>query len=148
MKNTGRVVSLILLLAALFCLASCGEDAQPQDDTPSAADIDLTKMNMQIRYAYLCDILNNPEEYMGKRIRVAGVYQNGYDEDMQDYFHICLVYYDATQCCGLNVEFIKGKDTPDYPERGTDIEIEGSLGKYNVADETFYYIAADRFKVN
>ena len=150
MKAFKRIVSLLTVLAVLFCFVSCGEEAAREDaheDTSSTVDIDLTKMNMQIRDAYLCDILNNSEQYLGKRIRVAGVYQNGYDDKMQDYFHICYVYYDATLCCGLSVEFIKGNDTPDYPERGTDIEIEGVLGKYDVVDETFYYIAADSMKV-
>ena len=133
-----KLFALVLAAAALFCLASCGETSGG-DEGPA---VDLTAMNEQMRYAYLYDIINDPDRYIGKRIRLSGEYQNGYDDDMQDYYHLCLVY-DPTACCALSVEFIKGGNVPDYPEPGTGIVIEGVLDSYSVAGRIYRYIAAD-----
>lgn len=54
------------LAAALFLLAALALPA------PAAPDIDLAAMGRTMLFAAVYDIKNNPESYLGRRIKMTG----------------------------------------------------------------------------
>lgn len=151
-----KQLSLLLILAAVFCLFACGEDKNGESDTAavpaeSTADakpeeiIDLTKMSSQIVYAYVYDMMTEPEKYIGKTFRIGGVYNTSYYDVTGCWYHWCVIA-DATACCSQGLEFILNDAKSKYPESGAEIVIEGKFGAYDELGITYYYIDADTIK--
>ena len=71
----------LLLLCLLLCqLCACG--AAPETEAPTqsvqrSCDVDLDDLNQALRYSGVNDILQNPENYVGKTIKVTGLIQPG-----------------------------------------------------------------------
>ena len=153
-----KLISLFLILAALSCIFACGEVKPDGSDTAavpegSAANgdekpeeiIDLTKMSAQIVYAYVYDMMTEPEKYIGKTFRIGGVYNTSYYDVTGCWYHWCVIA-DATACCSQGLEFILNDAKSKYPESGADIVIEGKFGTYDELGITYYYIDADTIK--
>ena len=49
-------------------------------------------------------MFSTPEEYIGKTIKMRGLYNPVYDEAMGVEYHLCLIS-DATACCAQGLEF-------------------------------------------
>ncbi|MGI5898519.1 MAG: hypothetical protein ACOX8S_01175 [Christensenellales bacterium] len=138
-----------LLLSSLIIgmLASC---SPPRDDDgffeyPPAPDVDLTALSSTMVFAEVYNIMTNPDDYMGKTIKLSGQYYASYDELFKKYYHF-IVIEDATACCQQGLEFaVKGEtDYPqDYPPDGTVIELTGSFSSYDESGYTYYYISTD-----
>lgn len=106
--------------------------------TPSPdVDIDLTALSSQMVYSEVLNMINNPDSYKGKSVRMAG------DFNMAEYngknYYACMVN-DATACCANGIEFRwKGDHTypDDYPAIGDPITVDG--------DFDFYYEGESRY---
>ena len=111
-------------------------------------DIDLTTMNSTMVYATVYDIVNTPEQYLGKTILVNGYFDTGYDESLDTRYYF-VVIPDAAACCLQGLEFkASGRNYPDdYPEVRTDICIRGTFGKYDELGHDYYYIETDMLNV-
>ena len=116
--------------------------AEPVADYP--VDLDLTEMNSTMIYATVYDIVSDPEQYVGKSIKVNGFFDTGYDESLDTRYYF-VVIPDATACCLQGLEFkADGRSYPDgYPELKSDICIRGKIDKYDELGQTYYYINAD-----
>ena len=77
--------------------------AVPQDNDTDV-DLDLTKASATIVYAQVFNMLVEPEEYEGKKIRIKG-FSNFYTNDFGDTGYSCIVM-DATACCAQGLEFV------------------------------------------
>jgi len=148
----------VLLLLCLICAstANCSEQAAAQNGsgnpesqgTPAASvtiDVDLTLLSSTMVYAEVYNIMTNPDNYMGKTIKMKGPYYASYYEKTELYYHYVVVE-DATACCQQGLEFIwKGehKYPADYPEDKTKIEVTGVFGSYDELGKTYYYILVD-----
>lgn len=152
-----RIISIAAALTLLtLALASCGGAADKgTGDTagtgggtsaaPVRIDIDLTDKSAQIVYAYVYNMMTEPDDYLGKVLRVKGTYDVSYYEPTDNYYHWCVIA-DATACCAQGLEFICSAEDA-YPEEGSEITIEGTFGKYDELGYTYYYIAADKLTV-
>ncbi len=108
-------------------------------------DVDLTKLSSTMVYSEVYNIVNTPESYMGKTIKMKGLYNASYYEGTGNYYHYVLIK-DATACCQQGLEFVwKGDHAypADYPENGTEVEIVGVFGQYEELGVTYNYIETD-----
>ncbi len=114
-------------------------------------DIDLTEQSSTIVYAEVYNMMVNPDDYLGKTIKIAGQYYSEYwDQTEKYYFYV--VISDATACCQQGIEFIwdqgKHKYPDEYPEDNTIVEVTGVFGSYEELGDTYYYLATDDIMVD
>lgn len=101
-------------------------------------DVDLTMLSSTMVYSQVYDMMVNPEDYIGKKVRMTGpftIYQNT-DEKGQlipDEIYFACVIADATACCAQGLEFVLAGDyayPDDYPELGEEIVVSGIFDTY------------------
>ena len=110
-----------------------GTDPAPKTE---GVDIDLTTMSSTMVYSEVNNIVNEPEKYIGKTIKMNGVYAFVYDDSNTKRYDACIIQ-DATACCGGGIEFeLTGdyKYPDDYPEEGGDICVIGVFDTYTEGD--------------
>ncbi|MBR4785198.1 MULTISPECIES: hypothetical protein [Fibrobacter] len=92
-------------------------------------DIDLTRMSGTMVYAQVYQMVMHPGKYVGKRIKMKGVFSSYYDDATKTRFFGCVIA-DALACCsqGLAFELEKPHKYPDeFPDEGTEITITGDF---------------------
>ncbi|MDR1628653.1 MAG: hypothetical protein LBS36_00340 [Oscillospiraceae bacterium] len=169
-----KMIALLLAcLFALGALSGCsGEDspaskgatAQAQDKQSSDSgkkttsdageiadlsngevDVDLTKLTSILVYSEVNNMVNYPARYLGKVIKMKGMYSTEFwEETKKDYHYVVIA--DATACCQQGLEFIWNGDhkvPEDYPEFGAEVEMAGIFKSYEEQGKTWYYIAVD-----
>ncbi len=134
-----RIISIILCAILIMSMTGCGDtDNQAvREPLPAAAassdlDIDLTVMSGTMVYSEVYNMVSAPEDYIGKRIRMSGLFDVYYDEDSGIYYYACIIQ-DATACCAQGIEFELEGDysyPEDYPEIGSEICVEGVFDYY------------------
>ncbi|MBQ8133511.1 MAG: hypothetical protein IJ192_03750 [Clostridia bacterium] len=101
-------------------------------DTNNQIDVDLTTLSSTMVYSEVYNIIYNPDDYRGKRIKMTGLF-NSYYYDTTDKYYFACVIPDATACCAQGIEF-KLDDNysypDDYPAEGTEITIIGTFSTY------------------
>ena len=92
-------------------------------------DVDLTVMNSTMVYSEVFQMMQAPEGYMGKTMKMAGTMAI-YEGDERNYY-ACLIA-DATACCAQGIEFLwNGEHDPsDYPPEGSEIIVTGVFDTY------------------
>ena len=112
-------------------------------------DVDLTTLSSTMVYAEVFNIVSNPTDYLGKTIKVNGLYYSYYFSQTEQYYHHVFIP-DATACCQQGLELIWSGDhtyPDDYPVDETEIEITGVFWEYDELGITYYYIATDDIKI-
>lgn len=103
------------------------------DSQTNDVDYDLTTMSSDMVYAIVYQIMVNPEQYEGKTFRIDGNFYATYYQPTQKYYYYCVIK-DATACCSQGLEFVWEDGShiyPDeYPSKGTDVIVEGTLETY------------------
>ena len=92
-------------------------------------DIDLTRMSGTMVYAQVNQMVMSPKKYIGKHIKMKGIFSSYYDEELERRFYGCVIQ-DALACCsqGLAFELAKPRKYPDeYPAEGDAIVVEGDF---------------------
>lgn len=96
----------------------------------SDIDIDLTRLSSTMVYSEVYNMMNTPENYVGKMVRMNGklaVYK--YPERN---YYTCIIK-DATACCQQGMEFLwagNHKYPDDYPNEGDGIIVTGVFDIY------------------
>jgi hypothetical protein len=140
----------ILLLGGLLgsLLGGCASVASEAAASPAAkagVDLDMTNMGAAIAYSQAVDLSENPDNYLGKVIKVKGNYYPTYYDQTAQYYHLVLVG-DATSCCRMPIEFIVTGDytfPDDYPETEAVIIVSGVYEEYDELGETYYHLVAE-----
>lgn len=113
------------------------------EDSSTDVDVDLTLLSSTMVYAEVYNMMLNPDEYVGKTIKIKGPYYAEYWGDTQRYYHYVIIS-DATACCQSGIEFIWDDNShiyPDeYPENDTEIEISGVFNSYEELGQKYYYL--------
>lgn len=104
----------------------------PEPEKPSASpdgrNVDLTVLSATMVYSEVYNMMVNPEDYVGKTVKMRGVSASYHDEQSgRDYF-ACIIS-DATACCSRGIEFELTEDSA-YPEDGAEICVEGVFDTY------------------
>lgn len=154
LQSSQRPASGEAVTPSVGAVDSAASDAQPEDTTPSAAQaydgiVDLTQLSSTMVYAEVYNMMMTPEAYIGKTIKMNGLYYASNNPELEIYYHFVIIE-DATACCAQGLEFIlNGEHTypDDYPEDETPVEVTGVWGSYEEDGNTYYYIAADDIAV-
>ncbi len=134
-------MALTLFLLSAGCGAATAE--MPQEENSSAAepaapaaqadvDIDLTALSSTMVYSEVYNMMNAPEDYIGKTVRAKGPFAMYHDEQNDNYFFAVRIQ-DATACCAQGLEFVWAGDhtyPDDYPALNTEIEVCGRFNTY------------------
>lgn len=103
---------------------------EPQTD-PSV-DLDLTALSSTFIYAEVSNMMMEPLEYVGKKVKMEGTCATYQDPDTGKMYYACIIQ-DATQCCSQGLEFVLDEDSyseEDYPAQGDQITVEGTFATY------------------
>ena len=149
-----RKIAFILLFTLVFSLTGCGSESATTETVAnetteanteeadkvaeeemvvadSSVDIDLTALSSTMVYSEVFNMMNDPDFYMGKIIKMKGIFSVYHDDYTGiDYFY-CIIK-DATACCAQGMEFtLEGCSYPDdYPEEGMEIAVMGEYTTY------------------
>jgi hypothetical protein len=117
----------------------------PAPAPAQSVDLDMTGMGSAIAYSQAVDIMTNPDDYLGKVIKVKGNYYPTYYDPTAQYYHLVLVG-DETSCCRQQLEFAWTGDhafPDDYPDMNAEIIIAGVFERYEELGETYYHLVVD-----
>ncbi|MCR5577353.1 MAG: hypothetical protein K6F56_10125 [Oscillospiraceae bacterium] len=106
------------------------ETAEPAEEDPDAADVDLTQLSSTMVYSEVYAMVYEPDLYIGKTVKMKGQFAT--QEYNGSRLYACIVK-DATACCaqGLEFELAESRVFPDdYPEPGTEITVIGCFDTY------------------
>ena len=124
----------VIVLIAVLLLALSASAKAPSGNAPKKIDIDLTRMSSTMVYAQVYKMVIDPVKFIGKRIRMKGVFSSYYDQETKKRFYGCVIA-DALACCsqGLAFELAKSRKYPEeFPDEGTQITI---IGDFEMAEE-------------
>lgn len=101
-----------------------------QEQTPAAdgIDVDLTQMNATMVYAEVSNILFDPDAYIGKTIRMAGLTSSAVGSN-NGVTYYAIVIRDATACCASGLEYVL-KEGQKYPKDGVEAVVTGEFELY------------------
>ncbi|MBQ7545921.1 MAG: hypothetical protein IJT41_03020 [Clostridia bacterium] len=111
--------------------------AQGRADAAETVDVDLTKLGSTMVYSEVYNMMNTPENYMGKRVRMQGAFAVAQGDNK--YYYACLIS-DATACCAQGIEFVLKEERTypdDYPQEGTEITVTGVFDTYNEGEHQY-----------
>ncbi|MBR1444291.1 MAG: hypothetical protein IJ583_12270, partial [Firmicutes bacterium] len=111
-------------------------------DTSASADkidIDLTAMSSTMVYSEVYNMMYEPDEYIGKTIKMNGTFKIYHDEDTGNNYFACIIQ-DATACCTQGIEFVptnKYLYPDDYPYEDEEITVTGVFDTYMEGEYKF-----------
>lgn len=116
--------------------------AETDASDTAGVDYDLTAMSSDMVYATVYQMMTAPNTYVGKTIRMEGLYYGYYYETTGQEYHYCVIQ-DALACCAQGLEFVWGDGShiyPDeYPEENAEIVVQGVFETYQEdGDENLY----------
>ncbi len=101
------------------------------EDT-AGIDVDLTKMSSTMVYSEVYNMLVNPDDYIGKTVRMRGNYASSQNPVATQMYFACIIQ-DATACCSQGIEFVPQdhyKYPDQYPAEGQEITVTGVFDTY------------------
>lgn len=102
-------------------------------------DVDLTSLSSTMVYSEVYNMISDPYNYLGKTIKMDGLFTVYHDESMGNNYYACIIQ-DATACCAQGIEFVLTDDysyPDDYPAEGSEITVVGEFSTY-MEDEYQY----------
>ncbi len=133
-----KKITMALLVFLTSCLLSACASPVPDASMPAATpkplavDLDLSRLSGTVVYSQVYNMMEDPEAYLGKVIKMAGYYSAYDDAERGVVYHACVIP-DATACCSQGIEFVWAGEhawPDDYPEEGEDIVVTGTLASY------------------
>lgn len=94
----------------------------------SKIDVDLTKMSSTLIYSEVSNMMDSPNIYIGKVIKINGKCNIIDDPSTSKRYYTCIVQ-DATACCAKGIEF-ETDDKSSYPNPNEQIEVTGVFTVY------------------
>lgn len=93
-------------------------------------DVDLTVMNSTMVYSEVQNMMQHPDDYMGKIVKMKGPFNVTETEDNR--YYACIIK-DAAACCSTGIEFVWTGDhtyPDDYPEVDQEVTVTGAFNVY------------------
>ena len=133
-KETRVVLtSFAVLITVLSLFVMFSIDKNKEDTTLTGEVIDLSLMPQEKAYGYLMEISKDPQAYLGKTIRLRGIFfVQGEETDSNSYY--CIVMDKDGN--SIPMDFIPPQDMEypsDFPPVQTDITVQGVFTAF--ADE-------------
>lgn len=118
------------------------ENRQDIEASEDEIDYDFTTMGSDMVYATVYQMMINPNEYVGKTVKMSGSYYANYFEPTDKYYHYVIIQ-DATACCEQGLEFVWDDGShvyPDeYPKEETEVEVIGVFETYTEEGDDYLY---------
>ncbi len=108
------------------------EELGVEDSSSGDYDVDLTQLSSGMVYGQVYDMVYNPDDYVGKKIKAKGPFSY-FKDDVTGNEYFAVVISDATACCSQGIEFVLDGThvyPDDYPELGTEITVTGDFTYY------------------
>lgn len=108
------------------------EDSSVVLSSIDGVDVDLTALSSTMVYSQVYNMMFYPENFIGKTIRMEGIYTEYFDQATGKRYMACFIM-DATQCCSQGVEFELTSDysyPDDYPTEGDTVVVQGVFDVY------------------
>ena len=129
------------------------EAVKPDDmeyaDLDFDAELDLTEMSSTMVYAEVSNMVNTPDKYLGKTVKIKGSFDVFTDPNTKKYYYSCMVK-DATACCANGIEFAPQKDLKypdDFPNVGMPVTVGGTFETYKEGETTYLRLKNAQFSV-
>ena len=162
MINTMTNKNIFLLLTALFAvtLAACGgKTPQAEGDDAKklkAAELPTLEIKEKLFIAQTNDVYLNPDEYMGRRIKLEGLFKTDTYVGIEQPYRFVLRYgpgccgYDGT--AGFEVSWPEGWEGTEgresaYPEDDDWVAAVGVLDSYEEDGYPYIYLALESLEV-
>ena len=119
------------------------ESSKINEGEDTGIDVDLTALSSTMVYGEVFNMMMNPDNYIGKTIKVCGLYYASYYEATEQYYHFVIIQ-DATACCAQGLEFRWESERvypEDYPQNDTEIDITGVWESYEEDGQTWYRLS-------
>ena len=126
-----------------------GKEASPSEETgdqtkdpagrTETIDVDLTEMSSTMVYSEVYSMLATPEDYIGKTVKMNGIFNYYHDVETGNYYFACIIR-DATACCSQGIEFVWAGEHAyprDYPPLDTMVTVTGTFGTYEENGYTY-----------
>lgn len=111
------------IIAFLFVFLLVGGCSTAFSTPKSDAQIDLTQLSSTMVYSKVSQMIMQPQDYIGKTVRMKGIIVHFKDEKTKETYVSCLIM-DALKCCQQGIEF-KLKENTKLPRDGTEITLKG-----------------------
>ena len=114
------------------------ENTGMQDGT-DGVDVDLTVLSSTMVYSEVYNMMYYPENYIGKTVKMKGMYAGYHDESTDKYYHACIIQ-DATACCAQGIEFEPTDDyryPDDYPAEWQEVCVTGVFDTYKEGENIY-----------
>ena len=141
---------LAMLLATVILLSACSAsadmlppDADPSIDFAAETNGPVVEIKEKFFIAQLNDIYQNKNRYLGKTIKLEGMFT--YNQEEEEQYRIYAVYRLGPGCCRddgqalIEVAWPEGTDTL-YPKHEAWVEAVGVLEEYQEGVSTFIRI--------
>ena len=106
-------------------------DLQPdsQEAPAVSVDVDLTTLSSTMVYAEVFNMMMSPDDYIGKTIRMTGIFTVYQDPETKQVY--CgVIVEDATACCAQGFDLVMPEERSypqDYPAPESEITVVGIL---------------------
>ena len=106
-------------------------DLQPdsQEAPAVSVDVDLTTLSSTMVYAEVFNMMMSPDDYIGKTIRMTGIFTVYQDPETKQVY--CgVIVEDATACCAQGFDLVMPEEhsyPQDYPAPESEITVVGTL---------------------
>lgn len=106
-------------------------DLQPESqEVPTVSvDVDLTTLSSTMVYAEVFNMIMSPDDYIGKTIRMTGIFMVYQDPETKQVY--CgVIVEDATACCAQGFDLVMPEERSypqDYPAPESEITVVGTL---------------------
>ena len=147
-----KYIFILLSLSLIYAGCVNKEKLQNNDNASSKiikVDVDLTILSSIMVYAEVNNIMTKPDSYLGKTIKINGLFYSSY-YDVNETMYYFVVVTDATSCCPKGIEFIwnsERKYPDDYPDEKAKIEVTGVFSSYDELGETYYHLLVENLRI-
>ena len=105
MQNHNFYKLLYKITIAVFCVFMLATSCFAiEKNSTSHVDIDLTRMSSTMVYSMVFKMVTEPTKFVGKRIKMKGVFSSYQDEETGRRFFGCVIK-DALACCSQGLAF-------------------------------------------
>ena len=106
-------------------------------------DYDFSKMNRNMMYTQIYNMLKTPDEFKGKVVWMLGTFGHYYDEKTGKHYYGCIVA-DAAACCKTGMEFSRRgvhSYPGNYPKVDEPIIVTGRFSSYKEGNQLYCELA-------
>ncbi len=103
------------------------------------AEVDLTKLGSNMVYSTVYNMMNTPDEYLGKTVKASGTLDSSVDPDSGKTYYFCVVS-DAAACCAKGLEFHVSDEAgfeKSPPALGTPVTVGGTFTRYEEGGKSY-----------